>query len=318
MRIIFAGTPDAALPTLQRLVDSSHEIVAVITRPPARAGRGRTPVSSPVARYAAPQGLNLIEVSNLRGETIAQELADLDADLGVVVAFGALVPAHILSIPRHGWINLHFSDLPRWRGAAPVQWAIRSGDERTASCVFLLEEGLDTGPIFARLETPIGENEDAGALLERLSTVGADQVLDVVDAINAGTATAHAQDESQGITRARMLTHEDGFVTFCATAQETSQLIRSVSPNPGAWTLLPDGRRMKIRSATVVDTPSPGLGRLCVSKKQVLVGCTDMCICLGKVAPAGKQWMEAPAWARGARLDEDARLGQTHTREGQN
>ena len=210
-------------------------------------------------------------------------------------------------MPTHGWVNLHFSDLPRWRGAAPVQWAIREGDATTASCVFNLEEGLDTGDIYSRVEVPIAR-ESAGELLSSMAEAGADQVLGVIDALATGSATATAQP-SEGVTHARRLEHVDGYVSFTHDAGYEDRVIRSVTPNPGAYTVLPGGARMKLDKATPVERDDLEPGQLEVTKKQVTVGCASGALVLGKVAPAGKSWMDAAAWARGARPSDDCRLG---------
>lgn len=314
MRLIFAGTPSAAVPTLQTLLDSSHEVAAVLTRPPARSGRGRSLHPSAVGAAAADRGLIPIEASDLRGEDTREALRRVGADLGVVVAYGALIPPAVLEMPRLGWINLHFSDLPRWRGAAPVQWAIREGDTTTASCVFQLEAGLDTGPVFSRLPVDIG-HEDAGELLMRMAELGAHQVLEVVDALAAGTACARPQ-EQVGVTRARRLTSADGFTDFCAPAEVVDALVRSVTPDPGAWTTLPDGQRLKLGVLRATQHPTPGPGVVVARRHDVEVGCTRGTVTLGRVAPAGRSWMDADAWARGARLDEGSRLGGAMTEEG--
>ena len=307
MRIIFAGTPEAAVPTLQALLSSSHEVALVITRPPARRGRGKTMHPSPVAEVATESGVELLETTTLKTAEIAQRIEDVQADLGVVVAYGGLVPPNVLAMPAHGWVNLHFSDLPRWRGAAPVQWAIREGDATTASCVFNLEEGLDTGDVYSRVEVPIGR-ESAGELLASMAEAGASQVLRVVDALADGNTTAVPQSV-EGLTHARRLEHIDGYVSFTHDAAHEDRVIRSVTPNPGAYTVLPDGARMKLDKATPVERDDLEPGQLEVTKKQVTVGCASGALVLGKVAPAGKSWMDAAAWARGARPSDDLRLG---------
>ena len=308
MRIIYAGTPNAAVPTLEVLLESSHEVVAVLTRPPARQGRGRTLHPSPVAHVAASAGVPLIEASSMKDAGVQKAIEALDADLGVVVAYGALIPQHVLDMPEHGWINLHFSDLPRWRGAAPVQWAILEGDPHTASSVFQLEAGLDTGPVFSR--HPIDSaRQSSGELLETMAHLGAAQVLSVVEDLASGMAQATPQDVSEPATHARRLTTADGFIDFAGAAAEVDQRIRATTPNPGAWTTLPDGRRLKLGPATPTLTPTPGEGVVLVKKAHVQVGCADTTIELGQVAPAGKGWMDAAAWARGARLDAGTRLG---------
>lgn len=317
MRIIFAGTPQAAVPTLLALIDSRHDVAAVLTRPPARSGRGRALHPSEVAEVATAHGIGLIEAADLRGQDTRAGIEAVGADLGVVVAYGALIPPAVLATPRLGWVNLHFSDLPRWRGAAPVQWAIREGDPVTASCVFQLEKGLDTGPVFSRLPVTIG-HEDAGELLARMAGLGAHQVVDVVDGLEDGTARATPQSSAPGTEGgeltsatpyARRLTTADGFTDFSTPAVLVDRLIRSVSPDPGAWTTLPDGRRLKLGPVAPTDAPSPGTGVPVVHRHGVEVGCAQGTVTLGRVAPAGRAWMDAAAWARGARLEEGSRLG---------
>lgn len=279
----------------------------MITRPPARRGRGKTLYPSPVAEVAARAGVEVAETTTLKSTQIGERIAAVDADLGVVVAYGGLIPPAVLQMPTHGWVNLHFSDLPRWRGAAPVQWAIREGDATTASCVFRLEEGLDTGDVYSRVEVRIGR-ESAGELLDAMAQAGASQVLDVVDGLQAGTAVAVAQSET-GITHARRLEHADGYVSFTRSAEEEDRIIRSVTPNPGAYTILPGGTRMKLGVATPVERDDLEPGQLEITKKQVSVGCSGGALVLGQVAPAGKSWMDAAAWARGARPDDTMRFG---------
>lgn len=279
----------------------------MITRPPARRGRGKTLYPSPVAEVAARAGVEVAETTTLKSAQIGERIAAVDADLGVVVAYGGLIPPAVLQMPTHGWVNLHFSDLPRWRGAAPVQWAIREGDATTASCVFHLEEGLDTGDVYSRVEVRIGR-ESAGELLDAMAQAGASQVLGVVDGLQAGTAVAVPQSET-GITHARRLEHADGYVSFTRSAEEEDRIIRSVTPNPGAYTMLPGGTRMKLGVATPVERDDLEPGQLEITKKQVSVGCSGGALVLGQVAPAGKSWMDAAAWARGARPDDTMRFG---------
>ena len=279
----------------------------MITRPPARRGRGKTLYPSPVAEVAARAGVEVAETTTLKSTQIGERIAAVDADLGVVVAYGGLIPPAVLQMPTHGWVNLHFSDLPRWRGAAPVQWAIREGDATTASCVFRLEEGLDTGDVYSRVEVRIGR-ESAGELLDAMAQAGASQVLDVVDGLQAGTAVAVAQSET-GITHARRLENADGYVSVARSAEEEDRIIRSVTPNPGAYTMLPGGTRMKLGVATPVERDDLEPGQLEITKKQVSVGCSGGALVLGQIAPAGKSWMDAAAWARGARPDDTMRFG---------
>lgn len=327
MRIIFAGTPTAAVPPLAFLIESSHEVAAVITRPPARAGRGRKLVPSPVAQLAQMHDIPVIEASHMRDPETVEAIAALNVELGVVVAYGALIPQHVLDMLPRGWVNLHFSDLPRWRGAAPVQRAIMAGDRETASCIFQLEAGLDTGPVFSRESHIIGD-DTSDELLERMSIDGGHQMVALLDAMDAGTAVAVPQNEGEGgrnVTHAPRLTPAEGFIGFDRSAAETVQHIRAFTSNPGAWTLLPDERRLKLVHARCceageepVDLPvSPESGTVHVGKKDVYVACSDAWVRLGQVAPAGKGWMFADAWARGARLEPGTRLGASNRRDGE-
>lgn len=314
MKILFAGTPEVAVPTLQALYDSQHDIAAVITRPPARRGRSKRLVASAVSQAAQELGIEVIESSNPSNPETLARITELQPDLGVVVAYGAILRPEVLSVPKNGWINLHFSDLPRWRGAAPVQHAIRAKDTHAATCVFQLEKGLDTGPIYSKELVDLNGYETTGSLLDSLAEVGAQQVVRVVTAIEEGSARAIPQSEN-GITIAGRLTKSDAFVSFELGVSDTDALIRSVTPAPGAWTTLPNGKPLKLGPVTVPLPPvaEPGdlkPGTLIADKSNVYVACADGVVRLGNVAPAGKGSMDALAWWRGARLEEGARLGE--------
>lgn len=322
MRIIFAGTPATAVPALQALIDSPHDVVAVVTRPPAQQGRGRRLVASPVAQLAEEHGIPLIEASHMRDEETHRAIEVSQAELGIVVAYGALIPPAVLEMPKRGWINLHFSDLPRWRGAAPVQHAIKNGDTTTASCLFQLEKGLDTGPVFSRITCDIAADDTTDSLLEAMAQRGAQQIVNLIDDMEAGSAVSTPQvtgKDNEFVTHAPMLHPAQGFISFTDTVHITDCHIRSYTSNPGAWTYLPDGKRLKVGPARLA-TPqemeqcaAPGTalpGTIASSKKHVLVACLDGWLRLGQVAPAGKGWMDAAAWVRGARIDADQRLAQ--------
>ena len=316
MRIIFAGTPHVAVPTLQELLRSPHEVVSVLTRPPARSGRGRTLHPSPVAEVAAAAGIGLIEASSLREDDIRDRIEALHADLGVVVAYGAIIPAPVLAMPRLGWVNLHFSDLPRWRGAAPVQWTLLSGDPTTASCVFRLEEGLDTGPLYSRVTRSVRPTDTAGDLLTRLADDGAGLVLATLATVADGTVRPEPQDDGAA-TLAPRLTTADGEVRWGDPALAVDRRVRGVSPAPGARTTY-DGARFRLGPVTLVpEVTDLAPGELRATKHEVLVGTGSHAVRLGQVAPAGRSWMAADAWARGARPDGGARLGgDGRTRDG--
>ncbi|GAA3513140.1 methionyl-tRNA formyltransferase [Georgenia daeguensis] len=303
MRLLFAGTPEVALPSLRALIASDHDVVAVLTRPDARRGRGRTLDASPVAELAREAGIEVLTPRSLREEGVAERLGTLELDAAPVVAYGGLVPAELLDVPTHGWVNLHFSLLPAWRGAAPVQRAIIAGDEVTGASVFQLEAGLDTGPVYGTLTETVGPRDTAGDLLGRLAESGAGLLVAVLDAIAAGTARPHPQP-AEGVSLAPKLEVADAAVRWADPAMAVDRLVRGCTPAPGAWTTLPDGARLKLGPVTVrpdVDDLRPGQVR--AGKHEVLVGTGSSAVALGEVAPAGRSWMAAEAWARGARPD---------------
>ena len=309
MKVLFAGTPDIAIPTLQALMDSEHEVVAVLTRTPARRGRGRTLYPSEVGQWAADQGLELIEADTLKDSDTVEKIDQTGANIGVVVAYGALIPQTVLSMLDYGWINLHFSQLPRWRGAAPVQRAIEAGDKATAIDVFQLEAGLETGPVYSSRPVAIDSEVNAGQLLDQLAREGATDVVDVLTAIEAGVAKAHPQSED-GAVYAHRITRQDLAIDFARSALDVHNHIRACAPQPGAYTTLPDGKRLKIFKTRPSAAHDLTTGTLQITKNAVHVGCLDQSLELLEVAPAGKSRMKAADWARGARLSSGARLGQ--------
>ncbi len=321
-RIVFAGTPEAAVPTLEALVQAGENVVGVITRPPKSRGRSRTPVASPVAVAAEELGLETLETSNPNSEEALAWLRDLDPDLGVIVAYGAILREAALEAPTEGWINLHFSSLPDLRGAAPVQRALMRGDKELGCSVFVLEKGLDTGPILSEARYPVGADATSGEALVQLANAGARQVVDTVRDLGAGRARRRPQDtgtDDSAVTFAPKLARADGFVDFDASALAVKDHVRAVTPAPGAWTTLPDGSRLKLGPVRVVESPTVGAGEgdgdnsgaVTAGRREVQVRCGDGgSVELGTVAPAGKNWMNAADWWRGARLPAGIRLGQ--------
>ncbi|MCH7230043.1 methionyl-tRNA formyltransferase [Glycomyces sp. L485] len=298
MRILFAGTPEVALPTLEALHASDHELVAVLTRPDARTGRGRKVSRSPVAAWADEHDVEVLTPAKPSEPDFLERLRELAVDLVPVVAYGALVPPAALEIPGLGWINLHFSLLPAWRGAAPVQHAVLAGDEMTGACVFQLEAGLDTGPVYGRLTEPIGEHDTSGDLLDRLAAAGARLTVDVVDGLDAGILQAEPQPE-EGVSYAPKITVEDARVRWSDPAFAVDRRIRAVSPAPGAWTEF-EGARLRLGPVTVdPDGPALAPGEVALAKRGVHVGTATDPVRLGEVQPAGKQRMDAAAWGRG-------------------
>ena len=296
MRVLFAGTPAVAVPSLDALVEAGFDVAAVLTRPDAPVGRKRVLTPSPVAARAAELGIEVIRAARVDAEATAR-IADVNPDVAAIVAYGGLVPPAALAVPRHGWINLHFSLLPAWRGAAPVQRAVMAGDDVTGAVTFLLEEGLDTGPVFGTLTESVGPEDTAGELLERLSRSGAVLLAQTLSAIGAGKASA--QPQAGEVSLAHKLTLEDGHLKWSHPALAISRQARGVTPEPGAWTVL-DGQRVKLEPVRLrpdVTTLAPGA--LALHGKSVLVGTGSHAVELTRIQPAGKKMMAAADWARG-------------------
>jgi methionyl-tRNA formyltransferase len=307
VRLVFAGTPATALPSLDLLAGSErHELVAVVTRPDRPAGRGRERSATPVRRRAEELGIEVLTPEHPRDPAFLDRLEDLVVDCCPVVAYGALVPPAALAVPRLGWVNLHFSLLPAWRGAAPVQHAILAGDDVTGATTFLLEEGLDTGPVFGRFTTTIGARETAGELLDRLARDGAQLLLHTLDGMEDGSLHAEPQP-SDGVSLAPKLTVADARIDWTAPALRVDRLVRACMPAPGAWTMF-RGRRLKLGPVTPVDAELPPGVLRHRGHDGVLVGTGSTAVMLGEVHPEGKAAMWSDAWARGVRLAPDEQL----------
>jgi methionyl-tRNA formyltransferase len=307
LRLVFAGTPAVALPALDAIAASSHELLAVVTRPDAPAGRGRRLVRSPAGAWADEHGVEVLTPERPREPGFQQRLRELAPDCVPVVAYGALVPPSALEIPKHGWVNLHFSLLPAWRGAAPVQHAVLHGDEVTGASVFELEAGLDTGPVYGTLTEQIRPADTSGDLLERLAGEGAGLLIAVLDAIEAGTARAHPQP-ADGVTLAPKITIEDARIRWDDPAFAVDRRIRACTPAPGAWTTLRDDRLKLGPVRPIANGPELGPGDVLVERSQVLVGTVTTPVALGEVRAAGKKPMPATDWARGLRIQPGEKL----------
>ncbi|MBD2760740.1 methionyl-tRNA formyltransferase [Yimella sp. cx-573] len=302
MRLVFAGTPEAAVPSLQALLDSRHEVVGVVTRPDAPAGRGRTLRPSPVKQVALEAGIEVVTPKHPREDDFQQWLRAQTPDACPVVAYGALVPRPVLDIPAHGWINLHFSLLPAWRGAAPVQHALLHGDDVTGATTFLLEEGMDTGPVLGTMTETIRPTDTAGDLLERLATAGAGLLVATLDAIEDGTVTAVPQP-AEGVSMAPKISVDDARVRWHEPAFAVDRRVRACTPGPGAWTSFRDAR-LKVQAARPTEQDGLAPGELRVTKNAVYVGTGAGGVELGVVQPHGKKAVNAADWARGARIEE--------------
>jgi methionyl-tRNA formyltransferase len=300
VRLVFAGTPEVALPALRALLDSDrHEVVAVLTRPDAPAGRGRQLTRSPVGALADEAEIEVLTPRRPSEPEFLARLSTLAPDCCPIVGYGALVPRVALDIPCHGWVNLHFSLLPAWRGAAPVQAAIWHGDEITGASTFALEEGLDTGPVYGTVTEVIRPDDTAGELLFRLASAGAGLLVATLDGIASGTVHPVPQP-AEGVSYAPKLTAQDAHLNFHAPAFAVHRQVRAVTPAPGGWTLFRDQRLgVGPMRLTAVDGLEPG--ELHVTKREVLVGTATGALQLGEITAPGKRAMPAADWARGAR-----------------
>jgi methionyl-tRNA formyltransferase len=309
MRLVFAGTPQTAVPALEALLASGHDVVGVVTRPDAPAGRGRRVEPSPVAQRASAAGLEVLTPARPREPQFLDRLREIAPDCCPVVAYGALLPQAALDIPPHGWVNLHFSLLPAWRGAAPVQHAILHGDDMTGASTFELVAELDAGPVYGMLTEPVRPDDTTGRLLERLSHSGAELLVATLDGIGAGTLQAVPQTPD-GVSFAPKITPADARVDWKRPAYVVDRLIRACTPNPGAWTEL-DGARIKLGPVTPpdpaqpdpahapADTPDLAPGEVLAARHAVFVGTGSRPVRLGDVQAPGKRLMTASDWARG-------------------
>lgn len=320
MRLVFAGTPEPAVPSLAALLESDHEVVGVVTRPDARSGRGRKTSRSPVGQLADEAGVPLLQPRRAGDPEFLAALGDLEPDVCPVVAYGALLPPAALAVPRLGWVNLHFSLLPAWRGAAPVQYAIRHGDEITGASTFLIEEGMDTGPVYGVVTETIGATDTSGDLLGRLAESGAGLLVATLDGIAAGELIAEPQP-NDGVSMAPKVKVDDARIDWSLPASAIDRQIRSCTPEPGAWTMIAE-QRLKVLPVSVPTLPADSIGAgggsrpdtiepgvlVQVAKNQWLVGTATSPIELKQVQPQGKKVMVAADWLRGLRTEPGARF----------
>ncbi len=307
MRILFAGTPTPALPSLRRLIDSPHhEVVAVLTRPDAVAGRRGKPAPSPVAQLALDTGIPVLRPDRPNSPEFVAEMTDLAPDCCAVVAYGALLSAQMLAVPASGWVNLHFSLLPAWRGAAPVQAAIAAGDSVTGATTFRIQPALDSGPVYGIVTETIRADDTAGELLDRLALSGAELLEATLDGIADGSVTPVPQS-GEGVSVAPKVSVDEARIRWDLPAHVIERRIRAMTPNPGAWTMIGD-LRIKVGPVSVeesTDAPEPGV--IVAERTRVLIGTGSVPVQLGQIQPPGKKPMAAADWARGARLDSAVR-----------
>ncbi|RII19434.1 Methionyl-tRNA formyltransferase [Streptomyces sp. YIM 130001] len=309
MKLVFAGTPEVAVPALDALIDSGrHEVAAVITRPDAPAGRGRRLVASPVAERAQDAGIEVLKPKRPRDEEFLARLREIGPDCCPVVAYGALLPKAALDVPARGWVNLHFSLLPAWRGAAPVQHAVMAGDEITGASTFLIEEGLDSGPVYGTVTEQVRATDTSGDLLTRLAFAGSGLLAATMDGIEDGSLQAVPQP-IDGISLAPKITVEDARIDWSAPALRVDRVVRGCTPAPGAWTEF-RGERLKIIAAQLLaDRTDLAPGQLDAGKNNVYVGTGSHAVEPLWVQPQGKKPMRAADWARGVRIAAGETLG---------
>ncbi|MFT2016032.1 methionyl-tRNA formyltransferase [Streptomyces sp. 796.1] len=302
MKLVFAGTPEVAVPALDALLASDrHDVVAVVTRPDAPAGRGRRLVASPVAQRAEEAGIEVLKPAKPRDADFLARLREIAPDCCPVVAYGALLPKVALDIPAHGWVNLHFSLLPAWRGAAPVQHAVLAGDEMTGASTFLIEQGLDSGPVYGVLTEQVRPTDTSGDLLTRLAFAGSGLLAATMDGIEDGTLQPVPQP-ADGVSLAPKIEVADAQLDWAAPALRVDRVVRGCAPAPGAWTLF-RGERLKVMSVRlVVDRTDLAPGELAATKNAVFAGTGSHAVELLWVQPQGKKPMAGADWARGVRI----------------
>ncbi len=303
MKLVFAGTPEAALPSLNSLISSHHEVMAVITQPPAKSGRGRDMRRSPVHELALSQGVDVLHPASVR--EIDSVLRALQPDAIPVVAYGQLIPETMLDIPEHGWINLHFSLLPQWRGAAPVQHSIWHGDSITGATTFRIDKGMDTGPILGHVTHPIDPRDTSGMLLASLADTGSHLLRQTLDALEAGMIRPIPQQHDLA-TFAPKISKSDSRIDWASPAIEIDRRIRAMTPTPGAWTMILDGdgevgTSMSIAPVFINRDVLLDPGVISLVEKRVFVGSATYALELTQVKPAGKNFMDATDWLRGLR-----------------
>lgn len=300
MRVVFAGTPQIALASLEAIA-ACHDVAAVVTRPAAARGRSRRPVPSPVADWGLRNGVEVLTPDHPRDPGLRERLAQLAPECCPVVAYGALLPPRVLTIAEYGWVNLHFSLLPRYRGAAPVQRALLAGENTTGATTFQIVPELDAGPVYQTLTEPIGPHDTAGQLLERLAQRGAELLVQTLDAVAAGQRPV--PQAAGPVSYAPKLDPGQVQINWSQTAVEIDRLVRAANPDPGAWTRY-GGERFKVLLAEPVEQDL-GPGRIRAGRREVLVGAGSGAVRLLQVQPLGKRPMTGPDWARGARLVGD-------------
>lgn len=309
MRVVFMGTPEFAVPTLQALLDH-HEVLGVVTQPDKQKGRGKKMQFPPVKEKAVEYDIPVYQPQRARDEAFVSILKELNPEAIVVVAYGQILPESILNIPKYGCINVHGSLLPKYRGAAPMQWAVLDGEEKTGITTMYMEKGLDTGDMIDKVEINLEEKETAGSLHDKLMNLGANLLIETLEKLERGTAVRIKQDDSQSCY-AKMLTKEMGKIDFTKPAEEIERLIRGLNPWPSAYTCM-DGKTMKIWDADIVSKETedaPGTV-IQVTKKAIIVAAGKDALALKEIQLAGKKRMPVSAFLAGYHVEPGTKLGE--------
>lgn len=308
MRLVFMGTPDFAVGCLEALIKAGHDVVAVYSQPDKPVGRKREILPTPVKQCAFAHGIEVRQPTTLRNAEETEALRALAPDAVVVVAYGKLIPTDMLEVAPLGFINVHASLLPKYRGAAPIQWAVVNGEKETGVTTMLLNEGMDTGDMLERAVTPIGETETAGELFERLSVLGAELILSTLEKLAKGELTPEKQDEAQA-TLAPIISKEMALLDFAQSAESLSNLVRGFNPWPIAYTIL-EGKRLKVYSARVGSTASAPAGTVTKSERSLCVACGDGTeLELLDIQLEGSKRMPASEWLKGRAVEKGTVLG---------
>ena len=309
MRVVFMGTPDFSVPTLECIIEAGHEVVGVVTQPDKAKGRGKKVVYTPVKEKALEHGLIVYQPRRAREPEFIEQMRALNPDVMVVVAFGQILPKELLDIPKYGCVNVHASLLPKYRGAAPIQWAVIRGEKVSGVTTMQMDVGLDTGDMLLKTEVPLAEDETGGRLHDKLSVLGGDLLIETLKGLEAGTIVPEKQDDSQSGEYARMLDKSLGKIDFSMRAEEIERLIRGLNPWPSAYTSY-NNKTMKLWKARVVPGGEAVPGQvLAVDKKGFTVQTGDGALQILELQMEGKKRMDAGAFLRGCPLTAGEILG---------
>ncbi len=305
MKLVFFGTPEFAVLPLQTLLSSNHEILAVVTQPDRQSGRGRHMKPSPVKLEAQKADIRILQPQSVKDENFISELKSFNPSAIVLVAYGQILPAAIIDLPKRGCINIHASLLPAYRGAAPVNWAIINGEKKTGITIMLMDEGMDTGPVLLQGEIEIRESDTTGTLYLKLSEIGADLLISLLNDLEGGNVTPHAQTGE--VSYAPVLKKTDGLLNWSRSAKDICNFIRGMNPWPGAYSYI-EGERIKLLSARPTDDNGPEGVIKKISKNELIVSAGNGAVSILELQPSGKPAMPIRAFLQGRKLKEGRRF----------